>query len=179
MKKAFLFHFVLLFIFSTACSEKNENNQEFDTILNLLSKNYVNQGPYGSFTTTCWKVDEATFKKDSLDYIKGLHLFHEQELPFIRFLLDNKKETNEYGNWIQAKNPCSSVIHESDYTNTKKGTIILIDNLFCQQKNTIAINKYVDKIKTEDLKQMILEEGKNKNFNELKKEYLNYVNAIK
>lgn len=179
MKKASLFYCAFLFVFLTACSDRNENDQEFNAILNSLSKNYVNQGPYDRFTTTCWKVDEATFKKDSLDYIKGLDIFHKQELAFIRFLLNTKEETNEYGNWIQSRNLCSSVIHESDFTNNKKGTIILIDNLFCHKGNPIVINKYVDRIKIDNLNQIILEEGKNKDFNAIKKAYLNYVNTLK
>ncbi|MFC7774465.1 hypothetical protein [Flavobacterium sp. GCM10027622] len=179
MKKAFPFYFSLYLLFLTSCRYKNENEKEFNALLALLTKNYVNQEPYNQFTSTCWKVDKATFKKDSLDYSKGLDRLYVQELPFIRFLLNKREVTNEYNNWIETRNPCSSALHEIDVTPNKKGTLYLIDHLFTKKGKPIIQNKYVDKIKIEELKHILFEEGKTKDFNAIKRVYLNYINTIK
>ena len=168
-------YIILISLFLLSC---NDDKTHFENVLKSLEKNYTIQNIPKKEILFCWNIKHPDFIKDSLEYKKGLNIFYKQRLPFIKYLLLNKSSSKKYNNWIFTKNPCSSNIESSDIISNSKGVLILIDNLIYQENKKIVINDYIDKIKFDSVKKIILED-EYKDFDQIKKDYIEYIQKIK
>ena len=157
----------------------NNSEKNYEKILNSLEKNYTATKSIAKKDVLfCWNVNQLQFSKDSIEYRKGINDFYNQRVSFIEYLLEKKNQNNMFNNWIVAKNPCSSTITELDFISNLKGSLILIDNLIIGNKNDIIINDYIDEINYVKLKSIIIK-NKKKSFQDIKIDYIRYVNDIK
>ena len=170
--KYYVFLLICIFI---SCSK---NNEDYECILKSLQKNYVITNIPKKDLLFCWNVNQTTFVKDSIEYRKGISNFYKQQIPFIEYLLEKKSDGNTFNNWVVTKNPCSSNLTKVDFISNLKGSIILIDNLMLGNKKDIIVKDYIDKINYEKLK-LIMTKNKSKSFDDIKRDYIIYVNGIK
>lgn len=170
--KYYVFLLICIFI---SCSK---NNEDYECILKSLKKNYVITNIPKKDLLFCWNVNQTTFVKDSIEYRKGISNFYKQQIPFIEYLLEKKSDGNTFNNWVVTKNPCSSNLTKVDFISNLKGSIILIDNLMLGNKKDIIVKDYIDKINYEKLK-LIMTKNKSKSFDDIKRDYIIYVNGIK
>ncbi|MFB9080278.1 hypothetical protein ACFFLS_11705 [Flavobacterium procerum] len=171
MKKIILI-LVMIFI---SCKREND---EYDRILKSLEKNYVNSELPRKDLLLCFQIDSTKFHNDSIEYKKAILLFYKQKQPFIEYLMKNKNQSNRYNNWIFTTNPCSSTLEENDYISNSKGSIILIDNLLIGDHKNIIINDYTHKIDYKTL-ESIIEENQDQSYQELRADYIKYLEELR
>ncbi len=166
---------LIISMFLLSCSSDQNN---FEGILQSLEKNYTTQNIPNKEILFCWNLSRSNFVKDSLEYKKGLGVFYKQKKSFVKYLLTSKNDNEKYNNWIVTKNPCLSDFEKSDFISNSKGVLILIDNLFCNQNGKIIVNDYINQVKFESVKKIILED-ENVSFDQIKKRYIEYIHNIK
>jgi hypothetical protein len=156
----------------------NRESKKYDTILKELNNNYTTNNKISKKDILlCRNVTEEKFKKDSLNYKKACLLFYKQDKKFLFYLLSFKNDTSHYNNWIESRNPCSSKIDETSFINNSKASLILIDNFLLGNKNQVKFirNKYLLKVKYDDIETIILSKDNLKN---IRTTYMKYIDSI-
>ena len=102
-----------------------------------------------------------------MEYKKAIKEIYKQDATFLKYLLDNKTQDNEYNNWIKSRNSCESTYKNEDLITNLNATKIIIDNLLVNKRNdTIIINNYINKVKIEDLYNIIDKKDRRKVYSE-------------
>ncbi len=164
-----IYHYFVFFVLVISCSKAR--NTEYEDILSSLEKNYTVDCNSKSPFLFCWKVNKKTFLKDSINYKIGLEKFYSQDSEFLKYLLKNKLEGSNQ--WIKRKNLCDAQISKETTISNEYAIKILIDNLLNNQnKDTLIINGYVNKLKIEKLERIIDSDE------HIKKKYLDYIQKM-
>ena len=164
-----IYRYFVFCVLVISCS-KTRNN-DYEAILKSLEKNYTVQCNSKSPFLFCWKVDKKTFLKDSIEYQTGLKEFYSQDYKFLKYLLINK--TKGSNQWIKKENLCDANISKEARISNEFAIKILIDNLLTSQnRDTLMINGYVNKLKLEKLERIINSDD------HIKKKYLDYIQQM-